>query len=182
MAAKKKTKSRVKKKAASKVRAKKSIGVRTGKSAARSKVAKKRATKRTASAGPQKDSDKKWGTRADFGKPIEGFFAKQPANLRAILEALRELANEAAPDATTALKWGMPFYSIDGAMMCALGAHKAHVNLILTGPPDAFPDPKGRLSGEGKTGRHLKLTSIDELPRAEVRQWLKIAAERARKG
>ena len=65
--------------------------------------------------------------------------------------------------------------------MCALGAHKSHVNLIVSGPPDAFADPGGRLSGEGKTGKHLKLTSLAELPRESVRGWLRTAAELARK-
>jgi hypothetical protein len=78
---------------------------------------------------------KKPAPRADFGAPIEGFFAKQPAHLRAILDELRKLVEEAAPDADSSLKWGMPFYTVGGTMMCALGAHKSHVNLILSGPP-----------------------------------------------
>jgi hypothetical protein len=119
-------------------------------------------------------------SRADFGAPIDAFFAKQPTHLRAILEELRTLVEEAAPDATSSIKWGMPFYTLGGEMMCALGAHKAHVNLILAGPPDAFVDPKGRLEGEGKSGKHLKLTSLDELPKAAVRAWLRTAARIAR--
>ena len=75
----------------------------------------------------------------------------------------------------------MPFYELDGAMMCALGAHKSHVNLILSGPPGSFADPKGWLTGEGKTGKHLKLTKLEELPRAEVKGWLKKAVEIARR-
>ena len=55
--------------------------------------------------------------RADFGAPIGGFLAKQPPHLRAILDALRALVEEAAPDAESSLKWGMPFYSIGGKMM-----------------------------------------------------------------
>ncbi len=90
------------------------------------------------------------------------------------------MVDVAAPDAEASIKWGMPFYMLDGAMMCALGAHASHVNLILSGPPDAYPDPKGRLSGDGKTGRHLKLTSVDEIPRASVRGWLRTAAKLAR--
>jgi hypothetical protein len=86
-----------------------------------------------------------------------------------------------APDAESSIKWGMPFFTVGGAMMCALGAHKSHVNLILSGPPGAFADPEGRLSGEGKTGRHLKVTSLDDLPRDAVRGWLKTAANLARK-
>lgn len=118
--------------------------------------------------------------RADFGAPIDGFFRKQPPRLRAILEELRTLVEDAAPGAESSLKWGMPFFSLDGAMVCALGAHAAHVNLILPGPPGTYPDPGGRLAGEGKTGRHLKLTSVAELPRAEVRGWLRTAAKLAR--
>ncbi len=118
--------------------------------------------------------------RADFGKPIDGFFAKQPAPLRAILVELRKLVEEAAPDATASLKWGVPFYSVGKSMMCALGAHKAHVNLILAGPPGTYADPDGRLEGDGKTGRHLKLTSVKELPTAMVRGWLRTAVELAR--
>ncbi|HEY0708431.1 MAG TPA: DUF1801 domain-containing protein [Polyangia bacterium] len=118
--------------------------------------------------------------RADYGAPIEEFFARQSPGMRAIGEALRGLIEEAAPGAESSLKWGMPFFSLDGAMMCAIGGHKAHVNLILSGPPEAYPDPEGRLEGDGKTGRHLKLRSIDELPREMVRTWLRTAATLAK--
>lgn len=142
--------------------------------------------KRAAKAEGPKARAKKGATgkmatrRADYGAPIDGFFAKQPPHLREILEALRKLVEEAAPDATSSIKWGMPFYSIDGAMMCALGAHKSHVNLILAGPPGTFADPGGLLEGEGKTGKHLKLTKVGELPRDRVRGWLRTAAKLAR--
>jgi hypothetical protein len=129
----------------------------------------------------KKSAAKKPAARADFGAPIDGFFAKQPAHLRAILEELRRQIERAAPDADSSIKWGMPFFSVNGNMMCALGGHKSHVNLILSGPPNAYPDPDGRLTGEGKTGRHLKLTSLDDLPESAVRGWLRTAAQLARK-
>jgi hypothetical protein len=118
--------------------------------------------------------------RADFGAPVDGFFAKHPPHLRAVLEELRRLVEQAAPEASASIKWGMPFYSIGRTMMCALGAHKSHVNLILSGPPGTYADPDGLLEGEGKTGRHLTLRSLDELPRAAVRGWLRTAVEVAR--
>ena len=129
----------------------------------------------------KKANVKRFGARADFGAPVEGFFAKQPPELRAVLDDLKKLVEQIAPDATASIKWGMPFYTIDGAMMCAFGGHKSHVNLILAGPPGAFADPEGRLSGEGKTGRHLKLTTLADLPRAAARRWIQTAAELARK-
>jgi hypothetical protein len=121
------------------------------------------------------------GARADFGQPIDGFFARQPSHLRPILVALRSLVEAAAPQATSSIKWGMPFYEIDGTMFCALGSHKAHVNLIMAGPPAGFADPEGRLEGVGQGGRHLKVTSLDDLPRAAVRGWLRTAATWARR-
>jgi hypothetical protein len=74
----------------------------------------------------------------------------------------------------------MPVYTIGRTMMCALAGFKSHVNLILSGPPGAFDDPGGLLEGEGKTGRHLKLRSAEELPHDAVRGWLGRAAEVAR--
>ena len=118
--------------------------------------------------------------RKDYGAPVDGFFAKQPPALKPILDELRRLVETAAPTATASLKWGMPFYQLDGQTMCALAGFKAHVNLILSGPPEAFADPDGRLDGDGETGRHLKLRSLDDLPRAAVQRWLKIAAKLAR--
>ena len=118
--------------------------------------------------------------RRDLGAPTGPFFAKQPPQQRAILETLRKLIDEAAPQAQSSIKWGMPFYTLEGTMMCALSAHKSHVNLILAGPPGAFKDPQGRLEGKGKGGRHLKLRTVEDLPKAAVRAWLRTAAKHAR--
>jgi hypothetical protein len=146
----------------------------------------KRARQRARAKGNAKRSTKKPAARpmasrrADFGAPIDGFFAKQSPQLRPILEALRKLVEDAAPDAAASIKWGMPFYSVGGRMMCALAGHKSHVNLILAGPPGTFDDPEGRLQGEGKTGRRLTLRSLDELPRQAVRGWVRRASQAAR--
>jgi len=156
---------------------------RKSRRAAASKPAAAKAFPKTRKPAPGKKSarGRTAARRSDFGAPIDGFFAKQPPHLRAILEALRKLVEEAAPDATASIKWGVPFYSIGPAMMCALGGHKAHVNLILPGPSGTFADPDGLLEGEATTGRHLKLRTLDDLPLAAVRGWLRTAAQVARK-
>ena len=118
--------------------------------------------------------------RGDLGAPIDSFFQRHASPLREILDELRQIIESEVPDAQSSIKWGNPFFTVDGKMTVAISAHKAHVNLILAGPPNAFADPKRRLSGDGKTGRHLKLTSIDELPRNEVRGWVRTAAKIAR--
>jgi hypothetical protein len=90
------------------------------------------------------------------------------------------LVEKAAPDAQSSLKWGMPCFSVAGSMMCMLGGHKTHVNLVMVGPEGTFTDPQGRLEGGGKDDRHLKLRTLDELPRAAVLKWVRAAAKHAR--
>jgi hypothetical protein len=153
------------------------MATRTAKKAAPKKTVGATKTVKTPAA---KTPAQKWRRRADLGAPVDGFFARQPPALRAILEALREEIGRAAPGAVAAIKWGMPMYTLDGVMMCALGAHKAHVNLILAGPPGTFADPDGLLTGDGKTGKHLKLRALADVPRAAVRKWLATAASTAR--
>src|SRR5688500_1495880 len=48
----------------------------------------------------KKKTVKKHGPRADFGAPVDGFFAKQPPHLRAILEELRTVIEKTVPAAT----------------------------------------------------------------------------------
>jgi hypothetical protein len=119
--------------------------------------------------------------RADFGTPIEAFLEKQPVALRAILDELLALIKEAAPDAQSSTKWGNAFFTVDGAMMGALTAHKSHVNLVLSGPPEAFSDPAHPPTGTSENGRHLKVTDMTEIPRDEVLDWVRTAADLARK-
>ena len=118
--------------------------------------------------------------RADFGKPVEGFIKKRPPEQQKILSELRTLILAAAPDCEAQLKWGMPHYTIGGKYYAATSAHKAHVNLIMFGSPKAFDDPKGLLEGDGKMGRHLKIETAKDLPKAQVKKWLAAAAKASR--
>jgi hypothetical protein len=125
-------------------------------------------------------SPKRAAARADFGAPIDDFFHDQPPALRAILEKIRSLIEEAAPDAQSSIKWGNPFFTIEGTMVCAVTAHKAHVNLVLSGPVDAFADPDHRLTGTSSSGRQLRLTDVSQIPRESVLEWVRTAADLAR--
>ncbi len=150
------------------------------KAATKNVATKKAVDSKKASSARQASAPTVVARRADYGAPVDGFFAKQPAELGAIAQALRALIAEAAPDADAVLKWGMPFFSVDGEMLCAIGGHKAHVNLILPGAPGTYADPDGLLEGEGKTGQHLTLRALAELPQKVVRGWLKQAVQSAR--
>lgn len=157
------------------------------KPAAKEAPAKKAPTK-VAAGKPAKgvakaaSASKPMAKRADYGAPIDAFFAKQPEKFLPLLNELRALVERAAPGVESSLKWGMPFFSLNGNMLCGIGAHKAHVNLIFSGPPGTFADPDGLLEGDGETGRRLKITGteVDDLPRAAIKGWLATAVKRAR--
>jgi hypothetical protein len=156
-----------------KLRAKKS-----SKAASRKAVPRRAPAKKTAAA--TKSASTMVARRADYGAPIDGFFAKQPPNLRAILDELRALVEESVPDAIASIKWGMPNFSIGKSMVCALAGFKSHVNLIVAGPPEIFDDPEGRLEGDAKGGRHMKLRALEDVPHDAVRRWVRAAAKNAR--
>ncbi len=117
--------------------------------------------------------------RADFGAPIEGFFTKQPPHLRPILDELRTLIEENAPDATASIKWGMPFFAIRAGHGVRSQEFNPRRNLIVAGPPEIFDDPDGHLEGDAKDGRHMKLRTLDGVPRHAVRGWVRAAAKNA---
>lgn len=115
--------------------------------------------------------------RADFGSPVDSYVEKQKGEPQAILVALRKLVEAAMPKATSAIKWGMPVYELNGKMAAAMRVTKAGVALILSGDPASFKDPKGLLEeGSAKNMRQVKVTSLDTIPRKEIVEWLKVAA------
>jgi hypothetical protein len=148
--------------------------------AARKKTKARKSAPAPKEAAARKAPAKKYAARADLGAPVDGFFAKQPPHLRPITDALRALVAKGAPAAVASIKWGMPLYTVNGAICCAIGAHKSHVNLILSGPEGTYADPDGLLEGTGKTGKHLKLVSLADLPKSTVLGWIKVAAARAK--
>ncbi len=143
------------------------------------KATKAKATKPAVKGGRSAKS-KASARAARTSAPVEAYFKRQAGPLAEIMRELRRLIEAAAPDAIGSIKWGMPFFAIGDAMMCGIAGHKAHVNLVLSGPGPIFHDPRGLLLGDGKTGRHLKLTRLADLPHADVSRWLTAAAARAR--
>jgi hypothetical protein len=106
----------------------------------------------------------------------EAYFAEQAPDKRALLEQLGAIVSKALPDATVAIKWGVPMFLVGGRMVCGLAAFKEHVKLNFFGPPEVFADPKGVLTGAGKNNRSLDVRTAKDIDAASVRRWLKAAA------
>ncbi len=122
------------------------------------------ATKTTA----KKPAPKKAATAADVR-----YIAEQPADKAALLEKLRALVNKGVPDADVSIKWGVPFYQMNGKNICALASFKDHVAINFFAPPNAFVDPGKRLEGSGKGNRTLKVRSAGDIDSPSILRWLK---------
>ena len=82
------------------------------------------------------------------------------------------------PDATVAIKWGVPVYAVKGRNVCALAVFKDHIGMNFFASPDKLIDPKKKLEGEGKTSRMLKIRSAADIDTPSIAKWLKAAATR----
>jgi len=135
--------------------------------AASKPTAKKTVAKKTT---PQK------GAKSDgAGASVEGYFAQQPPDKRALLIKIRGLVEEGAPDAVPTIKWGVPIYAQNGRNICAIATFKDHIGLNFFAPPSALADPKKKLEGEGKTTRMLKVRTAADIDAPSITRWLKAA-------
>jgi uncharacterized protein YdeI (YjbR/CyaY-like superfamily) len=57
---------------------------------------------------------------------IDAYIARQADFARPILTHLRGLVHAACPDTGEAIKWGMPFFTLDGRNLCNMAGFKAH--------------------------------------------------------
>ncbi len=143
-------------------------------------TAKKAAAPAAKKAAPAAKRSTTAAKRADFGAPIDDVFKSLSPAIAPVMNKLREVVEKTVPDAESGLKWGKPCYMIKGNIVCMVANHKAHVNLIFSGPEGTFDDPEGLLQGDGKTGRHLKLTEVKDIPERHVVRWLEASAKLAR--
>jgi uncharacterized protein YdeI (YjbR/CyaY-like superfamily) len=92
---------------------------------------------------------------------IDAYIAAQADFARPILEHLRRVVHETAPEAEETIKWGMPHFTVGGRILCGMGAFKAHVTFGFGMGKDVI----GETGAEGKAmGQFGRLTSIADLP------------------
>jgi hypothetical protein len=88
-----------------------------------------------------------------------------------ILQHLRALVHQVLPDATEAIKWGMPFFEWQGKPLANMAAFKAHASFGFWQRDAAGP---ANTDGMGQFG---KLASIADLPPdAELMAHIRTAA------
>lgn len=98
------------------------------------------------------------------GKTVDSYIAGLEDWQAEIVSGVRQILNEAAPDADEAIKWAQPVYSSNGPF-AYIKAFKNSVNFGFWRGVE-LNDPKGLLQGSGDKMRHVKITSTDDIDAA----------------
>ena len=86
---------------------------------------------------------------------VDVFIEKAAPFARPILSHLRALVHREQPEVAETIKWGMPFFTLNGGNLCGIGAFKAHCAFIV--------EDAGSRGGEGM-GHFGRIASLGDLP------------------
>jgi uncharacterized protein YdeI (YjbR/CyaY-like superfamily) len=89
---------------------------------------------------------------------VEAYIAAAAPFARAILTELRARIHAACPEATEAIKWGMPMFLYRGQLLANIAAFKAHASFGVMTRDAAAGAPR---DGMGQFG---KITTVAEIP------------------
>lgn len=87
--------------------------------------------------------------------PVDSFIDRAQPFARPIVTHLRALVHATVPGAAEAIKWGMPFFTVQGKNLCGIGAFKTHCSFVI--------EDAGARGGEGM-GHFGKIRSLADLP------------------
>ncbi len=91
------------------------------------------------------------------------------------MKRLREVVKEGAPHSAVGIKWAQPVWEWNGPMIW-MKAYPKHVNIGFWRGTE-LEDPKKVLTGDGERMRHIKLTSVEEIPADALRELVKQAVK-----
>ena len=69
-------------------------------------------------------------TTKSTAQSIDAYLAAQPPNVAAILEKIRRIIREAAPEAVERISYRMPAFSLDSGMLIYFAGFKQHIGVF----------------------------------------------------
>jgi hypothetical protein len=91
------------------------------------------------------------------------------------MKRLREVVKEGAPHSAVGIKWAQPVWEWNGPMIW-MKAYPKHVDIGFWRGTE-MDDPKKVLTGDGERMRHIKITSVDDIPTDSLRDLVKQAVK-----
>jgi hypothetical protein len=105
---------------------------------------------------------------------IEEYIAALPEPLREVAASARAVVDERLADATSAIKWAHPTWSVGKEPICYLKAASRHVTFGFWRGA-SIDDPSGRLETSGDVMAHAKLRALDDVEPELFGDWLRQA-------
>ncbi len=116
-------------------------------------------------------------------RQLLNYLAPYDRHISNLTLALRDVVLDEAPQAIESLSMGYALaigFSFTGKPLkdgfCHIVAYSSHVNLGFNRGA-LLPDPDGILEGSGKSIRHIRIRSHDDLDRPLLRRFLQLAIE-----
>jgi hypothetical protein len=91
------------------------------------------------------------------------------------MKRLREVVKEGAPHSAVGIKWAQPVWEWNGPMIW-MKAYPKHVDIGFWRGTE-MDDPKKVLTGDGERMRHIKITSVGDIPADALRELVKQAVK-----
>ena len=91
------------------------------------------------------------------------------------MKRLREVVKEGAPHSAVGIKWAQPVWEWNGPMIW-MKAYPKHVDIGFWRGTE-MEDPKKVLTGDGERMRHIKITSLTDIPADALRDLVKQAVQ-----
>lgn len=99
---------------------------------------------------------------------VDAYIGKARPFAQPVLIHIRELMHKASPEVTETVKWGMPFFELNGVILGNMAAFKEHCSLGLWGPEmHAILGNDGAKSNEAM-GTFGRIASVKDLPAEKV--------------
>ncbi|HEX9955095.1 MAG TPA: YdeI/OmpD-associated family protein [Allosphingosinicella sp.] len=111
---------------------------------------------------------------------IDAYIAARADFARPILEHIRRVVRQAAPEAEETIKWGMPHFTVGGRILAGMAAFKGHATFGLWRGKDVLGETGTEREAMGQFGR---IASIADLPpEGELKAIVRAAADAAARG
>ena len=107
---------------------------------------------------------------------VDEYVSKVDPKLRRQFQRLRSIVKKALPGVSEAVKWGIPYYSLDGVGVASIADYSGHVNLYLMQGAELSSE---LLEGTGKGMRHVTVKTLAEIKETEITRLVREAGAHA---
>ena len=122
---------------------------------------------------PKADSSRKPPSPAESHADIEDWMRRVMPDLQPVVERLDAMIRDALPGLHFAVKWKKAYYGLpEHGWIIEMVAYDVSVNLVFFAGADFDHAPP--LGATGRT-RYVKVKSLDEVERPELKEWIEQA-------